>query len=129
MDMPTDLAKHHGTTVTPEIIDYARGLYEWAFDANSSPKHAAQIIEQQLADADHVSRRSSVRGASWTKPCWIASTASPTWKYASTRWRRRLPPSASQHGGHGEQVIEPVVDRQPKGVERIATKSGGIASP
>ncbi|NEC93430.1 response regulator, partial [Streptomyces sp. SID12501] len=28
----------------------------------SSPKHAVEIIEQQLADADHVSRRSSIRG-------------------------------------------------------------------
>ncbi|WP_405483243.1 response regulator [Streptomyces anulatus] len=62
MDMLTDLAEHRGTTVTPETIEYVRGLYESAFDANSSPKHAAQIIEQQLADADHVSRRSSVRG-------------------------------------------------------------------
>ncbi|MFI2209820.1 response regulator [Streptomyces sp. NPDC020141] len=62
MDMLTDLAEHRGTTVTPETIEYVRGLYGSAFDANSSPKHAVQIIEQQLADADHVSRRSSVRG-------------------------------------------------------------------
>ncbi|MEE1797674.1 response regulator [Streptomyces sp. JV176] len=62
MDMLTDLAEHRGTTVTPETIEFVRELYGSAFDANSSPKHAVQIIEQQLADADHVSRRSSVRG-------------------------------------------------------------------
>ncbi|MGW9498994.1 response regulator [Streptomyces prasinus] len=62
MDMLTDLAEHRGTTVTPETIEFVRGLYGSAFDANSSPKHAVQIIEQQLADADHISRRSSVRG-------------------------------------------------------------------
>jgi CheY-like chemotaxis protein len=39
-----------------------RGLYGTAVDAASSPKHAVEILEQQLADADRVSRRSSVRG-------------------------------------------------------------------
>ncbi|RPK54566.1 Response regulator SaeR [Streptomyces sp. ADI96-02] len=62
MDMLADLAEHRGTTVTAETIELVRELYGSAFDANSSPKHAVQIIEQQLADADHVSRRSSVRG-------------------------------------------------------------------
>ncbi|MFD9869452.1 response regulator [Streptomyces niveus] len=62
MEMLTDLAEHRGATVTAETIEFVRELYGSALDANSSPKHAVQIIEQQLADADHVSRRSSVRG-------------------------------------------------------------------
>ncbi|MFC9860118.1 MULTISPECIES: response regulator [unclassified Streptomyces] len=62
MDLFADLAEHRGTTVTAETIEFVRELYGSAVDANSSPKHAAQIIEQQLADADRVSRRSSVRG-------------------------------------------------------------------
>lgn len=62
MGIMTDLAEHRGTTVTPEAIEFIRGLHGSAFDSSSSPKHAAEIIEQQLADADHVSRRSSIRG-------------------------------------------------------------------
>ncbi|MEU3975272.1 response regulator [Streptomyces bacillaris] len=62
MGIMTDLAEHRGTTVTPEAIEFIRGLHGSAFDSSSSPKHAVEIIEQQLADADHVSRRSSVRG-------------------------------------------------------------------
>ncbi|WP_334665235.1 response regulator [Streptomyces cyaneofuscatus] len=62
MGIMTDLAEHRGTTVTAEAIDFIRGLHGSAFDSSSSPKHAVEIIEQQLADADHVSRRSSVRG-------------------------------------------------------------------
>ncbi|MFI9203082.1 response regulator [Streptomyces sp. NPDC053048] len=62
MDLFADLAEHRGTAVTTEAIEFVRGLYGSAVDAGSSPKHAVEILEQQLADADRVSRRSSVRG-------------------------------------------------------------------
>ncbi|MEU1086307.1 two-component system response regulator [Streptomyces sp. NPDC005576] len=62
LDLFTDLAEHRGATVTAATIDFVRDLYGSAVDAGSSPKLAVQIIEQQLADADRVSRRSSVRG-------------------------------------------------------------------
>ncbi|MER7918663.1 MULTISPECIES: response regulator [unclassified Streptomyces] len=61
-DLFTDVAEHRGTAVTTEAIELVRGLYGSAVDAASSPKHAVEILERQLADADHVSRRSSVRG-------------------------------------------------------------------
>lgn len=61
-DLFTDLAEHRGTAITTEAIELVRGLYGSAVDAASSPKHAMEILEQQLADADRVSRRSSVRG-------------------------------------------------------------------
>ncbi|QDI73597.1 response regulator [Streptomyces calvus] len=61
-DLFTDVAEHRGTAVTTEAIELVRGLYGTAVDAASSPKHAVEILEQQLADADHISRRSSVRG-------------------------------------------------------------------
>ncbi|ARZ72179.1 response regulator [Streptomyces sp. HU2014] len=62
MDLFADLAEHRGTAVTTEAIEFVRELYGSAVDAGSSPKHAVEILEQQLADADRVSRRSSVRG-------------------------------------------------------------------
>ncbi|MET8605630.1 response regulator [Streptomyces rubiginosohelvolus] len=62
MGIMTDLAEHRGTTVTAEAIELIRGLHGSAFDSSASPMHAAEIIERQLADADHVSRRSTVRG-------------------------------------------------------------------
>lgn len=61
-DLFTDVAEHRGTAVTTEAIELVRSLYGSAVDAASSPKHAVEILEQQLVDADHVSRRSSVRG-------------------------------------------------------------------
>ncbi|MER6089754.1 response regulator [Streptomyces bluensis] len=61
-DLFADVAEHRGTAVTTEAIELVRGLYGLAVDAASSPKHAVEILEQQLADADRVSRRSSVRG-------------------------------------------------------------------
>ncbi|MFD3970336.1 two-component system response regulator [Streptomyces cyaneofuscatus] len=62
MGIMTDLAEHRGTTVTAEAIELIRGLHGSAFDSSASPMHAVEIIERQLADADHVSRRSTVRG-------------------------------------------------------------------
>ncbi len=61
-DLFADVAEHRGTAVTTEAIELVRGLYGSAVDAASSSRHAVEILEQQLADADHVSRRSSVRG-------------------------------------------------------------------
>ncbi|MFB7290563.1 hypothetical protein [Actinacidiphila glaucinigra] len=61
-DLFADVAEHRGTAVTIEAIEFVRGLYGSAVDAASSPKHATEILEQQLADADRGSRRSSVRG-------------------------------------------------------------------
>ncbi|MFJ3637554.1 two-component system response regulator [Streptomyces sp. NPDC090112] len=61
-DLFADVAEHRGTAVTTEAIEFVRGLYGSAVDAASSPKHAVEILEQQLAAADRVSRRSSVRG-------------------------------------------------------------------
>lgn len=61
-DLFADVAEHRGTAVTTEAIEFVRGLYGSAVDASSSPKHAVEILEQQLADADRISRRSSVRG-------------------------------------------------------------------
>ncbi|MEV8456931.1 response regulator [Streptomyces sp. NPDC052095] len=61
-DLFTDLAEHRGHGMTTEAIEFVRGLYGEAVDAGASPKHAVEILEQQLADADRISRRSSVRG-------------------------------------------------------------------
>ncbi|MFK0114216.1 response regulator [Streptomyces sp. NPDC091217] len=61
-DLFADLAEHRGTAVTTEAIEFVRKLYGSAVDAASSPRHAMELLEQQLADADRVSRRSSVRG-------------------------------------------------------------------
>lgn len=61
-DLFADLAEHRGTAVTIEAIEFVRELYGSAVDAASSPKHAMELLEQQLADADRASRRSSVRG-------------------------------------------------------------------
>ncbi|MEU9337039.1 response regulator [Streptomyces sp. NPDC048290] len=61
-DLFADVAEHRGTAVTTEAIELVRGLYRSAVDAASSPKHAVEILAQQLADADRVSRRSTVRG-------------------------------------------------------------------
>ncbi|WP_331734454.1 MULTISPECIES: response regulator [unclassified Streptomyces] len=61
-DLFTDLAEHRGAAVTTEAIELVRRLHGSAVDAGASPKHAMEILEQQLADADRASRRSSVRG-------------------------------------------------------------------
>ncbi|MFJ2605220.1 response regulator [Streptomyces sp. NPDC091279] len=61
-DLFADVAEHRGTAVTTEAIEFVRELYGSAVDASSSPRHATEILEQQLVDADRISRRSSVRG-------------------------------------------------------------------
>ncbi|MFD6974070.1 response regulator [Streptomyces sp. NPDC059979] len=62
MDLFTDLAEHRGLSATPEAIELLRGLHRAALTVSTSPKHAMEVLEQQLADADRVSRRSTVRG-------------------------------------------------------------------
>ncbi|WP_406397087.1 response regulator [Streptomyces uncialis] len=61
-DLFTDLAEHRGRPATPEAIEHVRGLHRAAVATGASPRHAMEVLEQQLADADRVSRRSSVRG-------------------------------------------------------------------
>ncbi|MFG2094675.1 response regulator [Streptomyces sp. NPDC048612] len=61
-DLLADLAEHRGTAVTSDAVELVRELYRSAVDASSMPKHAVEVLEEQLADADRVSRRSSVRG-------------------------------------------------------------------
>ncbi|MER6911991.1 response regulator [Streptomyces sp. NPDC000594] len=62
MDLFTDLAEYRGTSATPEAIELIRGLHRAAVEAGTSPQHAVEVLEQQLADADRISRRSTVRG-------------------------------------------------------------------
>ncbi|WFB06370.1 response regulator [Streptomyces sp. LX-29] len=62
MDLFTDLAEHRGTAATPEAIELVRALHRAAVTTSTSPKHAVEVLEQQLADADRVSRRSTARG-------------------------------------------------------------------
>ncbi|MFI1016990.1 response regulator [Streptomyces sp. NPDC020965] len=61
-DLFTDLAEFRGTAATPEAIELVRGLHRAAVAASGSPRHAVEVLELQLAEADRVSRRSSVRG-------------------------------------------------------------------
>ncbi|MFE7130391.1 response regulator [Streptomyces sp. NPDC057638] len=61
-DLFTDLAERRGTAATPEAIELLRGLHQAAVATSASPRRAVEVLEQQLADADRVSRRSSVRG-------------------------------------------------------------------
>ncbi|MDT9686283.1 response regulator [Streptomyces sp. TRM76323] len=61
-DLLADLAEHRGTAVTSEAVELLRELYGSAVHAGSSPKHAVRVLEEQLADADRISRRSSVSG-------------------------------------------------------------------
>lgn len=62
MDLFTDLAEHLGTAATPETIEMARMMHQAAVRTGASPKHAVELLEQQLADADRVSRRSTTEG-------------------------------------------------------------------
>ncbi|GAA4658541.1 hypothetical protein GCM10023347_07240 [Streptomyces chumphonensis] len=62
MDLFTDLAEHRGRPVTPETIEHLRLLHRTAVEAGSSPRHATELLAQQLADADRTSRRSTAHG-------------------------------------------------------------------
>ncbi|MER6016415.1 response regulator [Streptomyces bluensis] len=62
MDLLTDVAEHRGTAATPEAIELVRRLHRAAVETSSSPRHAVEVLEQQLAEADRVSRRSTARG-------------------------------------------------------------------
>ncbi|MFE4665251.1 two-component system response regulator [Streptomyces sp. NPDC056716] len=62
MNLFTDVAEHRGTAATPEAIDLVRRLHREAVRSAASPRHAVEVLELQLAEADHVSRRSTARG-------------------------------------------------------------------
>ncbi|MFE0427246.1 hypothetical protein ACFW15_33760, partial [Streptomyces sp. NPDC058953] len=63
VDLFTDLAEHRGRAATPEAIALVRRLHEEALATSvPSPRHALEVLERQLADADRVSRRSAVQG-------------------------------------------------------------------
>lgn len=62
MDLFTDLAEHGGRPATPATVEHIRRLHRDAVQVGSSPRHAAEVLAQQLADADRTSRRSSAHG-------------------------------------------------------------------
>ncbi|GAA3847459.1 response regulator [Streptomyces phyllanthi] len=61
-DLFTDVAEHRGVAATPEAIELVRRLHRAAVETSASPRHAVEVLEQQLADADRDSRRSTARG-------------------------------------------------------------------
>ncbi|GAB1333458.1 hypothetical protein ACE1SV_00480 [Streptomyces sp. E-15] len=62
MDLFTDVAEHRGMAATPDAIELVRHLHRTAVETSASPRHAVEVLEQQLAEADRVSRRSTARG-------------------------------------------------------------------
>ncbi|MEU5364291.1 response regulator [Streptomyces sp. NPDC005925] len=62
MDLFTDAAEHRGMAATPDAIELVRRLHRAAVESSASPRHAMEVLEQQLAEADRVSRRSTARG-------------------------------------------------------------------
>ncbi|GHH76944.1 hypothetical protein GCM10018793_24030 [Streptomyces sulfonofaciens] len=62
MDLFTDVAEHRGVAATPDALELVRKLHRAAVETGASPKHAVEILEQQLAEADRLSRRSTARG-------------------------------------------------------------------
>ncbi|KUN09220.1 regulator [Streptomyces yokosukanensis] len=62
MDLFTDVAEHRGMAATPDAIELVRRLHRAAVETSTSPRHAVEVLEQQLAEADRVSRRSTARG-------------------------------------------------------------------
>ncbi|MEV0280335.1 response regulator [Streptomyces sp. NPDC050610] len=62
LDLFTDVAEHRGTAATPAAIELVRGLHQTAVRNGGSPQHAVELIEQQLADADRVARRTTAHG-------------------------------------------------------------------
>ncbi|MER6047211.1 response regulator [Streptomyces sp. NPDC001793] len=61
-DLFTDVAEHRGMAATPEAIELVRRLHRAAVETSASPRHAVEVLERQLAEADRVSRRSTARG-------------------------------------------------------------------
>ncbi|MFI6645684.1 response regulator [Streptomyces sp. NPDC050504] len=62
LDLLTDLAEHRGQPATPAAIELLNRLHRAAVAHSSSPRHAVEVIEQQLADADRVARSANVTG-------------------------------------------------------------------
>ncbi|GHJ40969.1 PleD family two-component system response regulator [Streptomyces sp. TS71-3] len=61
-DLFTDVAEHRGMAATPDAIELVRRLHQAAVESSAPPRHAVEVLEQQLAEADRVSRRSTARG-------------------------------------------------------------------
>ncbi|MEU6139446.1 response regulator [Streptomyces sp. NPDC047081] len=62
MDLFTDVAEQRGVAATPEAIELVRRLHGAVVESSSSPRHAVEELEEQLAEADRASRRSTARG-------------------------------------------------------------------
>ncbi|MEU8824177.1 DnaA/Hda family protein [Streptomyces sp. NPDC048636] len=60
-DLLTDVAEHRGGAATPETMEHLRGLHRRALAASGSPQHRVELLEQRLAEADRMARRSAVR--------------------------------------------------------------------
>lgn len=62
MDLFTDVAEDRGMAATPDAIELVHRLHRAAVETSAAPRHAVEVLEQQLAEADRVSRRSTARG-------------------------------------------------------------------
>ncbi|MGX2993326.1 response regulator [Streptomyces sp. JNUCC 64] len=62
VDLLTDLAEHRGTPATPRAVALLRDLHRAAVATGASPRHAVEVLERQLADADRDSRLSTAHG-------------------------------------------------------------------
>ncbi|WP_200307556.1 response regulator [Streptomyces adelaidensis] len=61
-DLFTDVAEHRGVAATPEAIELVRRLHGAAVESGPTSRLAMEELEQQLAEADRTSRRSTARG-------------------------------------------------------------------
>lgn len=61
-DLLTDLGAHLGRPLTASTVGRIKLLHRAAVETTSSPRHALEVLSQQLAEADRSSRRSSVHG-------------------------------------------------------------------
>ncbi|MFI8997024.1 response regulator [Streptomyces sp. NPDC053542] len=55
-DLLTDLGEQRGAPPKPETIDLLRTLHRRAVQANPSPRHGVELLQDQLAQADRESR-------------------------------------------------------------------------
>ncbi|MFJ4717337.1 two-component system response regulator [Streptomyces sp. NPDC088785] len=61
-ELLADVTEHRGSAVTGEAVELLRELYGAAVENGCPPKKAVVVLEEQMADADRLSRRSSVSG-------------------------------------------------------------------
>ncbi|MFE5511248.1 chromosomal replication initiator protein DnaA [Streptomyces sp. NPDC056529] len=59
-DLINDVAELKGRPPTVETMEYIRGLHRTALEKSGAPQHRVQVLEDQLAEADLRSVRSSV---------------------------------------------------------------------